>query len=546
MATAPAQAASPKALSQADASAYQAAFAAVRAGDFKTADKRLRHADDQSLIGYVQFDKLMHPSAHTASFNELSAWLARFGDLPGADRIFALAQKREPTKAQSLPQPAALALIRDVADKGVALAGMPSQAARSAYYSGDVETAFKLAAQSSERWIAGLSAFRLGRFADARTYFDAVAMDTSSDDWLRAGGAFWAARALVADGAPEQAQTYLLAAAQKPWTFYGMLAEAQLGIEPQARFDTPTLGPMRPVADAMTAMLIKVSTREALIPVARDVVLSDSEDAAHLVSSDPRARRAAALMQLGRMTEAAREVEMGLAHAAGPDALRRWAALAQQISLPVEHTHAQAMAGFDPMDFPIPTLAPKDGFTLDPALVYAIVRQESRFNPDAVSRAGAIGLMQIMPQTAVLATGDPKQAQAKTLRDPANNLRIGQDYFAWLLTHGVGDDLLAAIAAYNGGPGSPLKTQAQLGPNDDALMMIESLPAQETRAYVEKVMASYWLYRRQFGAPTASLDALAGGATKIPSSLEQAVILPGQQPAVTLASAATAASFVAP
>src|SRR5207344_1040879 len=111
-------------------------------------------------------------------------------------------------------------------ERGLALVGMPSPAARSAFYGGDAETAFKLAAQSSERWIAGLSAFRLGRFADARTYFDAVAMDGMQDEWLRAGGAYWAARSAIADGTPELAPAYLEAAAQKPWTFYGMLAEA--------------------------------------------------------------------------------------------------------------------------------------------------------------------------------------------------------------------------------------------------------------------------------------------------------------------------------
>jgi soluble lytic murein transglycosylase-like protein len=191
---------------------------------------------------------------------------------------------------------------------------------------------------------------------------------------------------------------------------------------------------------------------------------------------------------------------------------------------------------FNPADYPMPTLSPRDGFTLDPALVYAIVRQESRFNPDAVSRVGAVGLMQVMPSTAALVTGDGHSVRTKSLRDPGANLRIGQDYFTWLLQHGVGNDLLAAVAAYNGGPGTLLKTQAQLG-EDDALMMIESLPAQETRNYVEKVMAGYWLYRRQFGAPTASLDALASGVAHISANLDQVVKLP--EPAATLASATT-------
>jgi soluble lytic murein transglycosylase-like protein len=524
---APAFAGSPQALTRSDAALYQAAFTAVRNGDFKTAEKRLKGADDRSLVGYVELEKLMHPSAHTASYGELTAWLDKYGDLPGAERVYTLAQKRQPA-GTDLSAPAVLTLIRDVAERGLALVGLPNPAARTAFYNGDVDTAFKLAAQSSERWIAGLSAFRLGRFADARTYFDAVAMDGSQDEWLRSGAAFWAARAAIADGTPELAPAYLNAAAQMPWTFYGMLAEAQLGLEPSARFDAPMpMQAIRPVAEAMTSMLIKVSTAPQPLLAAPEPFAAnasfDEEGAERLVQSDPRARRAAALMQLGRMNEAAREIELGLAECNSAQAQQSWAALGKQLAIPAEAVRAPSMRGFDPADYPTPVLNPAGGFTLDPALVYAIVRQESRFNAGAVSRAGAVGLMQVMPATAVLTTGDRNSPRA--LRDPSSNLRIGQDYFVWLLQHGVGDDLLAAVAAYNGGPGSPLNTQARMGSNADSLMMIESLPAQETRNYVERVMANYWLYRRQFGAETASLKALAGG-TKISAGLEHAVTPP--------------------
>jgi soluble lytic murein transglycosylase-like protein len=419
----------------------------------------------------------------------------------------------------------------------VAIAGLPSPAARQAYYSGDVEAAFKLAAQSSERWVAGLAAFRLGKFADARSFFDAVAVDETEDEWLRAGAAFWAARSVIAEGSPEYAPAYLQAAAQKSWTFYGMLAEAELGLEPQARFDIGPLSNLRPFADAMTTMLIKVAT--APTPTAMKAAYVETADCTDLVRTDPRARRAAALIQLGRMTEAAREVELGLAEAKSDQARREWASLAQEVSAPAERTRAAPAGSFDPTAFPIPALNPKDGFTIDPALVYAIVRQESRFNSDAHSRAGAIGLMQVMPDTAAMTTGDDNYRRiAKSLRDPSTNLRVGQDYFAWLLNHGVGDDLLAAVAAYNGGPGSPLKTAAQIGSDTDSLMLIESLPAAETRNYVERVMANYWLYRRQFGADTKSLDAVAG-AGKASAMLEQPVKLPSQQPSIDASLVAT-------
>ena len=60
-------------------------------------------------------------------------------------------------------------------------------------------------------------------------------------------------------------------------------------------------------------------------------------------------------------------------------------------------------------------------------------------------------------------------------------------------------------------------------------MVMESLPPQETRTYVKRVMANYWLYRRQFGAPTASLDAVAAGALKVSANLEHQVAAPARR-----------------
>jgi soluble lytic murein transglycosylase-like protein len=176
----------------------------------------------------------------------------------------------------------------------------------------------------------------------------------------------------------------------------------------------------------------------------------------------------------------------------------------------------------DTAAYPLPDLSPKGGFTLDPALVYALVRQESAFNPLATSPAGAVGLMQLMPEAAARAAGDDKlKADMSPLFDPAMNLRVGQDYFTWLLERGLGDyDLLRAVAAYNGGAGSLLRAAGQFGENCDTLLLIESLPAQETRDYVEKVVAGYWGYRKLFGAQSGTLDALAAGSRSIDIRLD--------------------------
>jgi soluble lytic murein transglycosylase-like protein len=139
-----------------------------------------------------------------------------------------------------------------------------------------------------------------------------------------------------------------------------------------------------------------------------------------------------------------------------------------------------------------------------------------------LSPVGALGLMQLMPASAALATGDAiYRKRPNVLFNPATNLRAGQDYLSYLMDRGVGGDILHVVAAYNAGPGAVLKTTAMVG-QDDPLLTIECLPALETRNYVEKVMAAYWTYKRMFGEETRTLDALAGGARRIDVRLDLA------------------------
>jgi len=127
-----------------------------------------------------------------------------------------------------------------------------------------------------------------------------------------------------------------------------------------------------------------------------------------------------------------------------------------------------------------------------------------------------------LPTSAALATGDRAfTRKPRMLLDPAIGLRAGQDYLSYLMDRGVGPDLLKMVAAYNAGPGAVLNAVARVG-DDDPLLLIESLPALETRNYVERVMASYWTYKRMFGEPTRSLDALAAGARGIDARLDLA------------------------
>jgi len=486
-------AATPQALSATDAQRYAAAFEATDRGDFIEAQMQTVEVQDKSLLGYLSFRALMHPTAHKAAFGELAGWLTRFRDLPVADRVFALASKRKPSDAASLPVPA-VALADDVEVRGAVTDR--GRAARQAFYAGDAKRALKLAPAAGEPWIAGLAAYRLRSYDEAQGYFAELARDTLCDPWLRAAAGYWAARSAQANGDTEAATGFLRAAATAPETFYGMIAQRQLGLTGQ---------PAR-VADR-GARFIKAAFAQP------------QADVVQFVAKDPRAHRAAALAQLGRIGDAAQELRAGMMLAASPEEREHWSALGVELGAQFAEGVRQVPA-ID-LDYPTPALEPKSGFTVDKALVYAIVRQESRFNPMAVSPVGATGLMQLMPEAAARAAGDDKlKADMTPLFDPAFNLRVGQDYVTWLMERGVGYDLLRTVAAYNGGPATLIKTAQMLGDETDSLLLIECLPSQETRSYVEKVMAGYWTYRKMWGQDSQTLDALATGARFIDARLD--------------------------
>lgn len=145
---------------------------------------------------------------------------------------------------------------------------------------------------------------------------------------------------------------------------------------------------------------------------------------------------------------------------------------------------------------------------LDPAWVYGLIKQESAFLQEVRSSAGAIGLMQLMPATARWAatkSGITKYHTAN-LTDPALNLALG----TWYLRHVYEDlsDPILATAAYNAGPGRARRWRAEV-PLEGAIYA-ETIPFNETRDYVKRVMANAWYYSGRLGSPKSSFKAMVG------------------------------------
>ena len=134
-------------------------------------------------------------------------------------------------------------------------------------------------------------------------------------------------------------------------------------------------------------------------------------------------------------------------------------------------------------------------FGNDLALIFAIVREESHFNPYAQSEVGAIGLMQLMPNTAhEVGNKAGYEFNTSDLFNPELNIKIGNMYYSQL-QNALKHNAIMAIAAYNGGIGSVQKWKNNFA-FEDIDNFVEQIPYDETKNYVYKVMKSYWNYTR--------------------------------------------------
>ncbi|MFZ9848987.1 MAG: transglycosylase SLT domain-containing protein [Vulcanococcus sp.] len=137
---------------------------------------------------------------------------------------------------------------------------------------------------------------------------------------------------------------------------------------------------------------------------------------------------------------------------------------------------------------------------LDPDLLLAVARQESRFTPAVSSAVGAVGLLQLMPETAAELAGSPQSTAA--LQDPSHNAALGARYLRQLLDRWHGNPFLA-VASYNAGPGAVLGWLGAAAPDvqREAELWTEAIPYPETRLYTKKVLGNYWTYRQEETRP---------------------------------------------
>lgn len=502
-------------LSDNDERAYRAAFEAIADRDFNAAERALRRVQDEVLAGHVLARLYLAPRARPSK-SEVSEWLHTFRNHPFADSMRAKARAMRvrsippATPNGSRPYPGA---APNPPGSGAAIQNVILRMGE-----GDAAGARLLAERlldsprsGQAQWWRGLAAFQQRDFQTARESFEAAANWRFHDAWEKAASLYWAGRARLALGDAAGATQAFEAALRWPWTFYGQLAEEQLGRASPLNFTEPTFS---------------------------------QEDAAAFLRRHPGARRAAALAQLGRLSDV--EQELRLLHGA----LRReddraFLALAIALQAPAAQLRAAEFGGADVAAGFCPTtsFAPEGGFRMDRAVVLAIVRQESRFVPVARSHSNARGLMQLLPSTAEdMEEGIRFRRAPQRLHDPALNLRLGQEYVAWLNeTFDKGGDLTRIFAAYNGGPGWLSRWLASTPPSSDPLMLLETMPRYETRDYVERVLSHMALCRKRFQQIPFELASLASGLPAIYNPQDAGARVAARQSAGVSISASAAA-----
>lgn len=349
---------------------------------------------------------------------------------------------------------------------------------------GDVQTAFRITrdaaapekegARVEQLFTAGWIALRfMNNPGEAKPLFARCAQVAEHPASL-SRAYYWQARTAEALGQNGEARSHYERAARYSTTYYGQIAHARLGGS-ELRLPAP------PPAHPAGSRLELVRAMDMLYQIdERDLVASAAADLADR-AVDP--AQLAAVAALAEKKGDSRALAL-----LGRTAVGR--------GLPFEY-YAYPIAG-------LPRVKSISEKEVEPHVAYAIARQESGFNPRAISSAKAQGLMQVMPATAKLvAKKNGVPFDAKRLLEPVYNVQIGSAELGDVLDAYRGSYILAFVA-YNAGRGRVREWIERFGdprdPKVDPVDWVERIPFSETRNYVQRVMENMQVYRVRFGA----------------------------------------------
>ena len=519
--------------------------------EWKKVDKLIEKIENKILLGTVYADRYLHPTGWRSSYRELKLWLDKYNDHPDAYRIERLALKRKPKKfknplkptigflngyglykANSLKPRFPLNKINNKFSRSSYLLSIKFRRAinkRKAKFAENLlnskknkkyltkEEQSQLRAELSHAyfifnydnnairqarlslslsdkdnplalWAGGLASWRKKDIVLSKYFFNKLAEKSNGPEGIIAGGGYWSSRVAYALGDAEKANYFLAKAASNKRTFYGSIAMESLGYKYNPDFSLPNFD---------INLIRKIKNFKGGL-------------------------RAIALIEVSEYHKSAREFRKIIPRFATEDYPKLLSFFSQnnmpgltfRLAAILRNNHGKLLLGGL---YPIPSWKTEISDLKERALIYAIIRQESGFNPRAKSSSKALGIMQIMPSTAAFIMKNRryklKGSKNHLLYNPPHSILVGSKYMKFLLNLPlVNQDIMWMLASYNAGPGNFKKwTKDKDYKVTDTLLMLESLPARETRNYIKLVLTNLWIYKLRFNLQSDILSALAAG-----------------------------------
>lgn len=340
----------------------------------------------------------------------------------------------------------------------------------------------------------GFAAFLQKDYGNAAGRFRSYRARSPRGPWA-AAALYWEGRAREAAGDTAAASgLYRRVSRSDPVGYYGLLAAERLGKVSLDGVAADTLPRPDPAwSERVDSLLARMQLLRELGWPSRALAELDA-------SREALVRRGVDRLELARRLERAGW--------SGPAIGMAWSAFAARSG---EWNEALLRAVY-PLPYRDTLVAAARQASVDPALLAAVVRQESAFDPEAISSAGAVGLTQLMPETArrVARRAGLPVPDSTDLLDPGLNIELGARYLAELLQRYDGSRL-AALVAYNAGPTRWHRWRRMPEHRADRELFVESIPFAETRRYVKAVLRNELLYRKlhDLEAPAATAAARA-------------------------------------
>ena len=515
---------------------------------WKEVDDLIKKIENKILLGNVYADRYLHPTGWRSSYSDLKNWLDKYNDHPDATRITRIALKRKPNKLKSPKKPTpgflngygtykanvlkpkfpidnkkfkkyayftSIKFRRAINKRNTLYAENLLNSKKVKKYLTKNETSqlraelshalfifekdyksirqARISISLSEKpnplalWAGGLASWRIKDIKLSKYFFNKLSQ-IQGPEGITAGGGYWSARTSYLLGNAKEANYFLKKAASKERTFYGSLAMASLGYKYKPNFDLPKYD---------HNLIEKIFNYRGGI-------------------------RALALIEVNEYHKAAREFRKIIPKFDIKDypqllsftSKNNMPGLTFRLAAILRNDHNKILLGGL---YPVPTWNIGTSDLKDRALLYAIARQESGFNPRARSSSKAMGVLQIIPSTAafIMKNREYRLRRSKNhlLYNPPHNISIGSKYIKFLFSlPTVNNDLMWVLASYNAGPGNFQKwTKDRNYKYKDNLLMLESLPARETRNYIKLVLTNLWVYKTRFNQDNTVLLSLASG-----------------------------------